>query len=513
MVKYTEIRQFFFIVINIFLLPVISAQQLPNIVYILVDDLGYGDVNLNMPGIEAFKNSYIETPNLAKLAAESKVFTHHYSSSPVCSPSRAGLLTGRIPTRCNINLWINDKIDEGHDRPRQLLLDEEVTIAEICQKKGYQTAIFGKWHLNGADWEKAENWEKPHGSFPHQQGFDYGMVSKENPHLTRHLESNSQKNPGDFFMLDGTPVGTLKGYTSKIITDSSISWLSGYYDKRKPFFLYLPYDAVHERIYNPDIYDQMYNTGDPNKDVYYANVTYLDHQIGRLLLCLEHLGLAENTIVFFSSDNGPQVLRTYWGTYRSYGTSYPLYGQKRQVLEGGIRVPGMIRWPGKIKPGISELPNSTMDVLPTICEIIGAEIPADRTIDGMSIYKHILYNQPIKRKALMYWQFEYGKNWQLHGNGYDRRFHGREELEQLPVFNVSIRNGNFVMRGVQEGRFKVPEKFVLYDVVNDVEENNELSASEPELFESMKLILLRMHKEVNQDRMLTVKKIAEMEKN
>lgn len=489
----------------------LNAQEMPNIVIILVDDLGYGDVNLRLPQLKAFNNPYIQTPNLAKLAHESKLFTHHYASSPVCSPSRAGLLTGRTPTRCNITLWIDDKVNDDHHKNRQLLLDEEITIAEICRQQGYQTAIFGKWHLNGADWEEQKNWDAEHGSFPHQQGFDYGMVSKENPHLTRHLEANSQKNPGDFFMLDGTPVGTIKGYTSEILTDSAVSWLTGKCSMERPFFLYLSYDAVHERIFNPDIYDCMYNTGDPNKDVYYANVTYLDHQIGRFLRSLDLLGLAENTIVFFSSDNGPEVLRAYYGCYRSYGTSYPLYGQKRQVLEGGIRVPGMVRWPGKIQPGISSEANSTMDWLPTICDIAGVDVPGDRKVDGVSILPHLLKNQPVKRQQPIYWQFEYSNNWELQGEGYNRRFHGQKRLEGRAKYNVAIRKGNYVMRGVQAKRFEAPEAFVLFDVVNDLEEKHELSGKEPELFLSMKRFLLEMYDEVKRERIETAKKIAIMD--
>ncbi|MDX1284866.1 MAG: sulfatase-like hydrolase/transferase, partial [Draconibacterium sp.] len=244
-----------------------SEYTKPNIVYILVDDLGYGDVNFGIESLEVFKNPYIKTPQLAKLASEGLVMTDHYAASPVCSPSRAGLLTGRTPTRCNINRWIQDTKFNGEE----YLRNDEVTIAEKCLEAGYQTAIYGKWHLNCQDWRVKENWQGEEGSFPNQQGFQKGMVSKENPHLTTYQNSNSQKNPGDFYSVDGELLGTLKGYTSQIITDSALVYLEKR-DKEKPFFLYLPYDAVHERIYNPDVYDEMYNTSDANKDVYYANV-------------------------------------------------------------------------------------------------------------------------------------------------------------------------------------------------------------------------------------------------
>ena len=467
----------------------------PNIIYILVDDLGYGDLNLDLDGTEVFRNPFITTPNLAALAAESLVFTDHYASSPVCSPSRAGLLTGRTPTRANINRWIADLKFDG----QEFLRDGEVTLAEICNEAGYETAIFGKWHLNCVEWSVKENWEAESGTFPNQQGFQHGIVSKENPHLTTDLESNSQKNPGDFYNIQGDVLGTLKGYTSAIITDSALAFLSRR-DAQKPFFLYLPYDAVHERIYNPDVYDEMYHTGDPNKDVYYANVTYLDHQIGRLLEGLKELGLDENTILFFSSDNGPEIMRVYYGAWRSYGTSYPLFGQKRTLYEGGIRVPGMVRWPGNIEPGISNEPNSTLDVLPTICELIGTEIPLDREIDGASMLTHLLEGSIIEREKPLYWQYEYPECYEVVGEGYDSRFDGARPENHTYRPSVSVRSGQYVLRGIFREKFKLPEEYMLFDVVNDPNEQHELSEENPELFEELKSSLLKIYISANADR-------------
>lgn len=478
-----------------------NSQNLPNIIYILVDDMGYGDVNLEINNLGAFNNPYINTPNLARLAREGLVFTHHYASSPVCSPSRAGLLTGRTPTRANINRWIEDLRFEGDE----YLRDSEITIAEICLEAGYETAIYGKWHLNCANWLEEENWKAEKGSFPNQQGFQDGMVSKENPHLTPHLNSNSQKNPGDFFSIDGELYGTLKGYTSAIITDSALSYLETR-NMEKPFFLYLPYDAVHERIYNPDQYDAMYNTGDPNKDVYYANVAYLDHHIGRLLDGLKEMGLEENTIVFFSSDNGPEIKRAYYGAWRSYGTAYPLYGQKRTLYEGGIRVPGIIRWPGKIKPSVSGEPNSTLDVLPTICELIGVELPRDRELDGASMLGHLLEGKHIERVKPLYWQYEYPECYKVVGEGYDSRFDRTRRDEENYKPNTSIRSGNYVLRGLYAEKFRMPEEFVLFDVVNDPDEQHELSAELPALFSELKAQLIAIYTSANADRMLISEK-------
>jgi arylsulfatase A len=479
----------------------------PNIVYILVDDLGYGDLNLGIKGCEVFRNPHIQTPNLARLASESLVFTNHYAASPVCSPSRAGLLTGRTPTRANINRWINDVKFDGPE----YLRDQEITIAELCQDAGYATAIFGKWHLNCADWSLEENWKAGEGSFPNQQGFQYGMVSKENPHLTTWQNSNSQKNPGDFYSIQGKHMGTIKGYTSAILTDSALAYLEDR-DPFRPFFLYLPYDAVHERIYNPDLYDEMYHTGDPNKDVYYANVTYLDNQIGRLLEGLKEMGLDENTLVFFSSDNGPEIMRAYYGAWRSYGTSWPLYGQKRMLYEGGIRVPGMIRWKGKIAHTVSEEPNSTVDVLPTICELLELPLP-DREPDGVSMLSHILEGAPIKREKPLYWQYEFPECYMVEGEAYESHFNGEKPDRQTYLPSSSIREGNYVLRGISRGRYQAPEEFRLYDVVNDPNEQQELSLIEPELVDSLILQLLSMYQSVNEDRIAILKQFENEKKD
>ena len=477
-------------------------KEVPNIIYILVDDFGYGDINLQLDTLDVFSNPHVKTPNLARLARQSLLFTHHYASAPVCSPSRAGLLTGRTPTRLNIMRWINDKVDNE----KMLMSGKEITIAELLQDKGYETAVFGKWHLNGADWTIKENWTGWTGSFPHQQGFDYAMVTKENPHETTQMNINTQQDPGDFYLdtdeVHGKPLGQIKGFSGQIITDSAIHWVQNKRDSQKPYFLYLPYDAVHEQVESPVAYNNMYHTGNAHKDRYYANITYLDAQIGRLLDFIYSIQEEENTIVFFSSDNGPETLESYWLAIRSYGSSAPLFGQKKHLFEGGIRVPGMVRWPGQITPGISDLPNSTLDVLPTLCDIVGIEPPQDRTLDGSSLLPHLLRQEDIQREKPLYWQTELDPIWMVEGVGYDRRFNGNRPVD-IPTPRVSIRQGEYVLRGFasdREAAFARPDIFQLYDVVHDRLETVELSKFEPEVFESMTQELLEMWSDVNAER-------------
>jgi len=487
------------------LCPTVSAMERrrPNVIYILVDDLGYGDVNFKLDGAGAFANPNVKTPHLAKLAQESLLFRHHYAASPVCSPSRAGLLTGRTPSRCNINQYINDT----RENDKFFLRGYEVTIPEILKSVGYETAIFGKWHLNGADWEKPASWRGWTGSFPKQQGFDHGIVCKEDPHFTRRLKVNTQKHPGDYFTVDGEPLGAIKGYSSDIISDRAINWMKESRDASKPFFMYLSYDAVHIRVAAADKYERLYDTGDARKDAYYANITHVDAAIGRVVEAVGRMGITNDTIIFFSSDNGPDVLRCWDATYFCYGTSYPLSGQKYQLYEGGIRVPGMVRWPGRIKPGISDEPNSTLDVLPTLCELAGARPPDDRAIDGVSIADHLLSGEPVDREKPLYWQYEYPREYEVMGQGYERRLNGQKAKSDKLRPHVAIRSGDYVLLGYHKQRFKFPDKFELFDVVNDPEQKRDLSGIQRNRFERMKSQMKKMYRSVNNDRIMTARAI------
>ncbi len=471
----------------------------PNIIYILVDDLGYGDVNFNLPGLDRFNNPNLQTPNLAQIARNSLVFTNHYASSLVCSPSRAGLMTGRTPTRTNIPLFINDTRDDD----KKFLRGQEYTLAELLRDNGYNTAIFGKWHLNGADWQNPQSWTGWTGSFPRQQGFEYGIVSKENPHFTLQMKVNTQKDPGDFYSVDGKPLGPIKGYTSDIITARALDWIKNRTDKTKPFFAYLPYDAVHIRVSAADKYVDMYNTGNPRMDAYYANISHLDAAIGKLVSELTDLGLAKNTLILFSSDNGPDVLNGWDATYFCYGTSHPLSGQKYQLYEGGIRVPGLAYWPATIKPGISNEPNSTLDVLPTLAELIGGQLPKHVKLDGESILPLFLNKGFVSRKRPMYWQYDLPRYYpNTVGEGYQKRIDGLEKSENGLLPRVKIRKGDFILYGLSEKAFTPPTHFKLFNLNTDPNEQRPLVANGP-FFDTMVNEMMTMYKDVQKERIET----------
>lgn len=356
----------------------VQAATQPNILLIYVDDLGYGDLG-------SYGHPVIKTPNIDALANGGLRLTNYYAPSALCSPSRAGLLTGRYPYRSGIKSWI----PEGSDN---YLHDEEITLAEILKSVGYATAHIGKWHLNsdlGSDTEPQ----------PTDQGFDYFYGHNAFQIPTNHNPTNIFRNR--------VSLGMQNGYTADLYADESIEWIKNR-DQDKPFFLYLSMAEPHTTFENPAEYNQMYSdftegtivpieSGGPvpPKDrlvprgpgEYYANITYMDSQLGRVLQALDDLGLEDDTVVVFASDNGPVTSAwLQWYETNAYGSTGGFRGRKHFLYEGGIKVPAIIRYPGVTRPGSSsdELVLGT-DIFTTLVKIGGGEIPQDRPIDGIDI--------------------------------------------------------------------------------------------------------------------------------
>lgn len=350
----------------------------PNIVVIYVDDLGYGD-------LASFGHPVIETPHLDALAEDSLTLTNYYAPSPLCSPSRAALLTGRHPYRTGIRSWIPG--GSGI-----YLRNHEVTLAEILKDSGYATALVGKWHLNSSLSTKDE-------PQPIDQGFDYFFGHNA-------FQIPTSRNPTNLHR-GHEPVGEVEGYIAEIYVDDAIAWL-GEHDSDHPFFLMFNMAEPHTTFENPPEFNARYSdftTGEivpipsggaqPPMDTliprgpgeYYANVTYMDFQIGRLLQAMRDLQLYDDTIIVFASDNGPvtENWRTWWEV-NAHGSTGGLRGRKHRVYEGGIKVPAIIRVPEITEAGTqsSELVMGT-DWFPTLLELVGADAPTDRAIDGTDI--------------------------------------------------------------------------------------------------------------------------------
>ncbi|MEZ6048066.1 MAG: sulfatase-like hydrolase/transferase [Planctomycetaceae bacterium] len=330
----------------------------PNILIILCDDLGYNDLG-------CFGHTAIKSPVLDQLAADGVRFTDCYAAAPVCSPSRVGMLTGRTPHRLGVFDWI----PEGS--PMHMKSDE-TTFATLLKKNGYQTAHIGKWHCNG-------QFNRPSQPQPSDHGFDYWFSTQNNALPTHHEPVN--------FVRNGEAVGPLTGYSSDIIADDAIRWLKQR-DQEEPFCLVVWFHSPHEVIATAPEYVEQYKEFEPEKRAeYYGNVAHMDAAAGRILGELDSEKLRDNTFVLFTSDNGPETLNRYGPrSSRSYGSPAPLRGMKLHVYEGGIRVPGIIRWPGHVEAGsTSAEPICGVDVLPTVCALAGVEVTVDKKLDGANL--------------------------------------------------------------------------------------------------------------------------------
>ncbi len=398
---------------------------LPNFVFILADDLGYGDLG-------CYGQEQIRTPNLDRLAAEGMKFTQAYAGNTVCAPSRCTLMTG---------------LHSGHGRVRSNaqvpLAPEDVTIAEVLRAVGYSSAAVGKWALG---------WEGTSGH-PNRQGFaDYfGWLDQRHAHdyYPAFLWRNEYR-----FRLDGNQDGRRTEYSHVWLNSVSTNYIRLKEDK--PFFLYLAPTIPHannERGTNgmevPSLGDYARKPWPAPEKAKAAMITYLDTMVGTLLDELKRRKIDEDTLVIFTSDNGPH--REGGVDPAFFRSSGPLRGIKRDLTEGGIRVPFLARWPGHIRPGsTNRLPVAFWDVLPTFAEIAGA--PTPRGLDGISFAPSLFGRPQTNRHEFLYWEF--------HERGYQQ----------------AVRHGDW--KGLRLAPGKPLE---LYDLANDLGETNNVAASRPEV--------------------------------
>jgi uncharacterized sulfatase len=382
-----------------------NAAEKPNIIFILADDLGYGDLG-------CYGQQLIQTPNLDHMAAEGMRFTHFYAGAPVCAPSRAVLMTGRHVGHVSVrgNAGGKNFSDPVVMRP-QTLKPDETTIPEVLKKAGYATSIIGKWGIG----------ELASGSEPTHRGFDYfyGYLNQVHAHnywpawLVRNESPVGLRNvvPGDGPFGQGW--ATVKvDYSPDKFTEQALQWVEE--QKDHPFFLYLAYTIPHandeatkalgngQEVPNLGPYADKDWT-EPNKGQA-AMITRMDGDIGRLFALLKKLGLDEKTIVLFSSDNGPHKEGGNDPVF--FNASGGLRGIKRDVYEGGIREPFLVRWPGKIAAGKSSGHVGYFgDVMSTLAEVSGATPPEN--LDSISFVPELL-GKPQKKHDYLYWEFHEG---------------------------------------------------------------------------------------------------------
>ena len=368
-----------------------SSPPRPNIVVILCDDLGWGD-------LQNYGHPSIKTPHLMRMAEEGIRFTSFYSASPVCSPSRVGLLTGRNPNRAGVYDWIPQASpDQAPKNSRNLveMRKEEFTIAEMLRDAGYATCMSGKWHCNAMF-----NSEKQ--AQPGDHGFDHWFATQNNA-------APSHENPINF-VRNGAEIGPIEGYSCQIVADEAIQWIREHHEKspEQPFFAYVAYHEPHEPVASPPEMVKKYeNRSALNHDEaqYFANVENLDAATGKILNALDELGIGKNTLVIFTSDNGPETLNRYRSANRSYGRPGPWRGMKLHTHEAGYRVAGLMRWPEKIEPGqISGEVVSSLDFLPTFASLSGAKFPADLTLDGTDI-SPLFEGETFTREKPLVWLY------------------------------------------------------------------------------------------------------------
>lgn len=415
------------------------AGDKPNFVVVLADDLGWGD-------LACYGNAHIRTPELDKMAKQGIRFTHFYVNNPMCSPSRAGFLTGQYPARHRIHAWIASR-KANQERDMADYLDPSAPmLPRLLRKGGYRTAHFGKWHLGHAQ-------DAPE---PKAYGFDEVQVLCQGKGPSYGVPANHPR-------------------ATEMIVNSAIDFMNRHRDK--PFYVQLWLRDVHARLSPSKEALARYHKVGPvlPKDIYFASVTEMDHQVGRLNEWIEAHGLARNTIVAFTSDNGPEMHLVDHANPHCVGSTGPFRGRKTSLYEGGIRMPLIIKWKGQAPENVvdNESVLAATDILPTFLGLAGILTPDGRSFDGVDIsscFKGI----PIQRNQPLYWEFRYPSS-------------SAFQIHRSPPLAIRVDEWKSLI-------YHDSSHIELYDVVNDPLEIDNLASEHPDIAERLKSKLLAWQK-------------------
>lgn len=410
-----------------------QSNTRPNIIFIMADDLGYGNLG-------AYGQKVIKTPHIDQLANEGMKFTQCYSGAAVCAPARSVLMTGLHAghTRVRGNFGEGGVRGLAGLEGRVPLQDEDFTVAEMLQSAGYKTALVGKWGLG----------EPNTSGEPNKQGFDefYGFLNQRRAHkyYPEYLWKNKEK-----IILAGNQEGGQEQYTHDLFTSYALDYIDR--SDETPFFLYLPYCIPHNDYEVPDLGSYENEDWREEAKAYAAMITRMDRSVGQIMQKLKAKGIDDNTIVFFTSDNGAAGFAV---DFNLFDDNAPLRGIKRDPYEGGIRVPMIVRYPGKIAENqTNHLPWYFADVLPTLADLTKTEI--NRELDGESVLPTLLGEKQQIERAL-YWEFYELKGWR------------------------AVRFGDW--KAIQQNMHAVDhDPIELYDLSSDIGETKNVSKQRPEI--------------------------------
>ena len=438
------------------------AKKTPNVILCMCDDMGWGDTHYN-------GHPKMVTPALDDMVASGLRMNRFYAASAVCSPTRGSCLTGRNPMRYGIST-----ANKGH------LKSEEVNLAEVFKAKGYSTGHFGKWHLGtlSPDFSGKGEKRKPEENYmtPGMAGFDEWFstefaVATYDPYNPKYSHTKAwNKDEKDFramYWHNGQPLEQeLEGCDSKIIMDRAIPFVKENAEEEQPFFMVIWFHTPHAPVVaHPKYAAEYYADCDENQQAFYSSITAMDVQMGRLRQALKDNGVADNTLLFFTSDNGPEGSG---GKRKKYqGETGGLKGRKRSLYEGGIRVPGIVEWPAVIKAGsVTEMPVVTSDYFTTCCELLGFNMPDERPMDGINIMPLLEGKMDQRDKNI---GFIFGKQRALTGNRYKLVYN--QSVDKIPE---------------NDRRDFENTEYELYDIIEDAGENNNIAADHPEVVAEMK---------------------------